>query len=204
MRYPRLASLGLGLLLLVLSPIRSHATTVQAPEFPALVDQADYVVRAVVKSSQSEWRETNGHRYIATRVTVEVREIIKGTPPQPLVLDFLGGRVGDDELIVEGTPRLTVGEEDILFVHGNGTVFYPLVGVMHGFYPIYHDKTSGMDYVARSNGMPLYSEKDVALPMAQLSATKIVNAQAKPMTAAAFTARVRAQVENRNKQARLN
>ncbi|MBI2517856.1 MAG: hypothetical protein HYV95_13210 [Opitutae bacterium] len=202
MRYNRFASLGLGLLL-ALSPGLARATTVQPPEFPALVDQADYVVRAVIKSSQSEWREKAGHRYIATKVTLEVREVIKGTPPATVVLDFLGGRVGDDELRVEGAPRLTVGEEDILFVQGNGTVFYPLVGVMHGFYPIFHDKASGSDYVVRSNGMPLYSEKDVALPMMQLSATKAVNAQAKPMTAAAFSTRIRAQVENRNQQKRL-
>lgn len=199
MRYNRFASLGLGLLL-AFSPGLVHATSVQAPEFPELVDQADYVVRAVVKSSLSEWRESNGHRTIATKVTLEVREVIKGTPPQPLVLDFLGGRVGDDELIVQGAPRLTVGEEDIFFVHGNGKVFYPLVGVMHGFYPIYHDKKAGQDYVVRSNGMPLYAEQDVVLPMTQLGAAKAGNTQLKPMTAAAFTARIRAQAETQSKQ----
>jgi hypothetical protein len=203
MRYTHLASLGFGLLLAI-QPAPARATSVQAPEFTALVEQADYVVRAVVKSARSEWRETGGHRYIATKVTLEVREVIKGTPPLPLVLDFLGGRVGDDELIVEGVPRLTVGEEDILFVRGNGRAFYPLVGVMHGFYPIYRDQKSGQDYVARSNGMPLYHERDVSLPLMELSATKATDAQAKPMTAAAFASRIRAQTSHRNQQNRLN
>lgn len=203
MHYSRLVSLGFGLLL-ALQPALTHATSVRAPEFPALVDQADYVVRAIVKAARSEWREEHGHRYIATKVTLQLREVIKGTPPQQLVLDFLGGRVGDDELIVEGAPQLTVGEEDIFFVHGNGTMFYPLVGVMHGFYPIIHDEKSGRDYVARSNGMPLYDEKDVSLPLMQLSAAKATNAYATPMTATAFAARIRAQAGNRNHQARLN
>ncbi|HTL67932.1 MAG TPA: hypothetical protein VL200_09745 [Lacunisphaera sp.] len=177
---------------LAASPLRSFGTTVQAPEFDQLVAQADYVVRATVKSIDSAWREKDGHRFIASRVTLDVKEVIRGTPPSPLVLDMVGGTVGDDTLTVEGAPKFHVGDENILFVHGNGTVFYPLVAVMHGVYPIFRDRQTGREYALRSNGMPLYSENDVSLPMTKLSAVKVQNPSAQPMTASEFAAKIRA------------
>ena len=86
---------------------------------------------------------------------------------------------------------LQIGEEDIFFVHGNGRMLSPFVGIMHGVYPVFHDFKSGQDLVLRSNGMPLYSEQDVSLPMTRLSAVKVQNPAAPPLTAAAFIRLVR-------------
>src|SRR5271166_2888957 len=80
-------------LALSLLPISGHATTVIAPDFDTLVSQADYVVRAVVKSKAAEWRSDAHGRHIMTKVTLDVKEIIKGAPPSPLVLVMLGGRI---------------------------------------------------------------------------------------------------------------
>jgi hypothetical protein len=181
----------LGLAALALLPLRASATTVEAPEFRELVDTADFVVRGVVVAVDSEWREHEQRRYIATSVEIAVHEVLRGSPPQPLVLEILGGRVGDDELVVEGAPRFLVGEENIFFVRGNGRTIFPLVGIMHGLYPILHDFTSGHDYVLRSNGMPLYSEQDVSLPMTRLSSVKVKNPAAPMLTAGAFSRLVR-------------
>jgi hypothetical protein len=178
-----------GLLLL---PFRAFATSVVAPDFSTLVNDADYVVHAVVKSVTSDWREHDGHRYIATKVELEVKEVIKGTPPSPLVLDVMGGRVGDEELVVTGVTKFLVGDEDILFVQGNGHQVYPLVAMMHGRYPLFRDAKTGEKYVVRSNGMPLYSEQDVSLPMTTLSPLKTQSPAAKPMTADTFVQKVRA------------
>ncbi len=142
----------------------TRATTVEPPTFAALVNESDYIVRAVVKSVRSEWREKNGHRNIFTLVEIEVLEVISGTPPQPLVLEMLGGRVGEDEMVVQGMPMFTVGQEDILFVRGNGRQFYPLTAAMHGRYPI-HRKPGARAQVARSNQLPLHDTAEVALPM---------------------------------------
>lgn len=181
-----------GLILsLALLPLRSHATSVEAPAFNALVDQSDYIVRAVAKSVTPEWRENAGRRYIVTKVELEVIETLRGTPPSPLVLEMVGGRIGEQELIVEGAPRFYVGDENILFVHGNGRLVSPLVAIMHGLYPVMRDAQSGQEYVLRSNGMPLYSEQDVALPMTKLSALKQQNPSAKPMSATSFALLVR-------------
>lgn len=188
-RLPTLLGLAVALVLL---PLRSLATSVEPPAFDQLVGMSDYVVRATVKSVTSAWRDKNGHHYIATQVALDVKEVIRGTPPNPLVLDMVGGKVGEEELRVEGAPQFNVGDEGIFFVHGNGTYLSPLVGIMHGLYPIFKDAKTGTEYAVRSNGMPLYSEQDVSLPMTKLSPVKARNPAALPMTAAAFISKIRA------------
>lgn len=184
--------LGWFALLALVTTVR--ATTVIAPDFNRLVDSSDYIVRAVVLSVVSEWHtppNQPGDRYIRTNVTLDVLEVIKGTPPSPLVLTHLGGRVGEDEFTVDGAPKFTVGQESILFVKGNGRQISPLVGMMHGFYPIRRDKATGHSQVMRSNGQPLYNEQEVSLPPTTASSTLSRNPQARPMTSADFAARIR-------------
>jgi len=185
-----LTGLALGLSLLTRLP----ATTVEAPDIDSLIGQSDYVVRAVVKSATAEWREHAGQRYIGTRVELEIREVIKGAPPSPLVLDLVGGRIGEDELAIQGMPRFQVGDENVLFVHGEKRQMLPLVAMMHGVYPILREARSGEAYVLRSNGLPLYSAQDVSLPMNRLSTVKQQNPYARPLTAAAFIRQIRDRV----------
>lgn len=185
-----LTGLALGLSLLSRLP----ATTVDAPDIDSLINQSDYVVRAVVKSATAEWREHAGQRYIGTRVELEVSEVIKGTPPSPLVLDLIGGRIGEDELAIQGMPKFQVGDENVLFVHGEKRKMLPLVALMHGVYPILREARSGEAYVLRSNGLPLYSTQDVSLPMNRLSAVKQQNPSARPLTATAFIRQLRDRV----------
>jgi len=154
----------------------ARATTVIPPNFNKLVSQADYIVRAVVKSVNSELSTDGGKRHIVTKVELDVQEVISGTPPQPLVLEMLGGKVGVDEMVVDGAPKFVVGDEDILFVHGNGRQFNPLVALMYGRYPILEEAGTGRRYVARANGLPLRSEQEVDKPMV----APAVNAQASP------------------------
>lgn len=186
-----LTGLALGLALL---PSRLPATTVEAPDIDSLISQSDYVVRAVVKTATAEWKEHDGQPYIGTRVELAVREVIKGAPPTPLVLDLIGGRIGQDKLAIQGMPEFQVGDESILFVHGEQRKVYPLVALMHGVYPIQRETPSGEAYVLRSNGLPLYSTKDVALPMNRLSSVKQQNPAARPLTASAFIRQIREKV----------
>ena len=195
MNRPRACVWAVLALALCLIPQRSFATTVVAPDFDSLVSQADYVVRAVVKSKTSEWRTDGQGRHIITKVKLDVREIIKGAPPSPLVLEMLGGRIGSDEMVVEGAPSFIVGDEQILFVHGNGRQFIPVVAIMYGQYLIAHDSASGQDFIHRSNGSPLYDVKDVALPMTAANALGI--GVPRPLTATEFAAKIRASVSQR-------
>jgi hypothetical protein len=189
-RHYLLIGLALGLTLLARLP----ATTVDAPDLDSLINQSDYVVRAVVKSATAEWREHAGQRYIGTRVELEISEVIKGAPPSPLVLDLIGGRIGEDELAIQGMPRFRVGDENVLFVHGEHRKMIPLVALMHGVYPILRETRSGEAYVLRSNGRPLYSAQDVSLPMNQLSTLKQQNPSVRPLTAGAFIQQIRDRV----------
>lgn len=154
-----------GLLLGLATAPAGFATTVIAPEFPELVNGSDYIVRARIKSLTYETKSRAGRELIFTNLEVEVLEVIAGTPPSPLVLTMLGGKMGDLELTVDGAPKFAVGDEDILFVSGNGRNFHPLHGVMHGRYPVRKDRLSGREYMTRNNGVTLADVAEVALPL---------------------------------------
>ncbi len=170
-------------LILPWTAVPSRATTVIPPEFPQLVNESDYIVRAVVKSVTSEWRGPKGQGSIFTLVELEVREVISGTPPQPLVLEMLGGKVGDQEMTLQGAPRFRVGQEDILFVQGNGRNIHPLMAMMHGRYPIRKEPGTGREYVVRSNEVPLEDTAEVALPMAEGTAAELQRRMKNPARA---------------------
>lgn len=142
----------------------SRATTVIPPQFDELVNESDFIVRGVVKSVKSEWRENQGRRYILTYVEVNIQEVISGAPPSPLVLEILGGRVGEEAMVVDGVPKFEVGQEDILFVRGNGHQFCPLTALMHGRYPVVREK-NGRAHISRSNHVPLHETAEVAQPL---------------------------------------
>lgn len=172
----------------------AHATSVKPPAFEELVNGADYVVRARVTAVEAVATPRPGGRpRIHTKVTLEVVETIAGTAPSPLVLTLLGGRVGDVELRVEGVPEFAVGDEDVLFVHGNGRTFFPLYAVMHGRYRIKRDDT-GREYVARSNEVPMADVAEVAMPMTEGGAAvlqKKFKSKAEALTPATFAEQIR-------------
>jgi hypothetical protein len=147
--------------------IAARATSVIPPDFSDLVNGSDYIVRARVKAMTGEIRLRNGHERIYTNVELEVLEVIAGTPPSPLILTMLGGKSGTKELKVAGAPKFAVGNEDILFVQGNGKAVTPLYAMMHGQYPVLYDKARRRTYVCRSNLVPLQDAAEVALPLAE-------------------------------------
>jgi hypothetical protein len=183
---------GVLLLAVVVCPTPAQATTVIPPSFDDLVNQSDYVVRAVVKSVSCEWRSEGANRHILTKVELEVEEVIAGNPPTPLVLEMLGGKIGDLQMVVQGTPEFKVGDEDILFIHGNGIQFNPLVALGHGRYPIKHDAQTGRSYMTRSNGEILHDEQEVAKPLEENGALKAETiSPASPLSPEAFVTRIK-------------
>jgi hypothetical protein len=173
---------------------RAVATTVEPPEFDRLVELSPQIVRATVTAISSEWRANPvdpTQRVIKSRITLEVRESIKGTASRVLVIEALGGRVGDDELRIEGAPEFKVGQESIFFLNGIERAYTPLTALMHGYYPIRRDKRTGADHVLRSNGKPLFHEQEVALPLAASNFLHARNPQAPGLTVAEFTSKIR-------------
>jgi hypothetical protein len=187
----RFSAAALALLLIA---VPARATTVIPPDFTELVGRAEYVVRATVKSVTSEFRTTAQGRAIFTKVELQVHETITGTPPAALVLELLGGTVGETTMRVEGVPLFHVGDEDILFVQANGKQFYPLVGIMHGKYPVKRDARTGAAIVTRSNGVPLH---DVSEVKGDLDHAATAAAATQPaLTPEAFAGKIRASYQS--------
>jgi hypothetical protein len=172
----------------------ARATTVVPPDFVQLVNGSDYVVRARVKAASAERRLVGTRPLIFTRIELEVIEVLAGAPPERPVLEMLGGQIGDEELWIEGAPRFAVGDEDIIFVSGNGANFHPLYALGHGRYRITRDG-AGRERVLRSNGVPLEDVAEVALPLSDGSAAAWqarLRPSTRALTPAEFGALVRA------------
>ncbi|MBS0630963.1 MAG: hypothetical protein JSS11_03550 [Verrucomicrobia bacterium] len=170
------------------------ATTVVPPEFSQLVSGSDCIVRAVVKNvtSVKKSRAPGRSAKIFTEVELQVIEVIAGTAPASLTLEMLGGRIGDQELTVEGAPQFHVGDEDILFVRGNGRNISPLYGMMHGRYRVLKD-AAGRRYVARSDGEPLRTTAQISTPMGESTGdTRSAQATSVALTPEDFIAQIKA------------
>lgn len=197
----RVAPRAIWLALLALCSLATaSATTVEPPTFDRLVNESDYVVHALTKSVIAEKRvSADGKGKIVTRVELEVIEVIAGTPPPKIILEFLGGRVGREQLTVQGSPQFRAGDEDILFVSGNGRSICPLYAMMHGRYLVQKDPTSGRKRVARSDGSALENTQQVAAPIEAHAAAEEPRRQTAALAAAldptAFISQIRAQVK---------
>lgn len=182
------------------------ATSVIPPDLRQLANESDYVIRAVVTAVDSEYRESDRGRKIYTKVTVEVREVIAGHPPATVVLEMLGGRMGSQEMTIEGAPRFRVGDEDVLFVKNNGRTMYPLLAMMHGRYPILRD-ANGREYVALSNHLPLTDVAQISQPLTGGSAAELqrrMAGTAAALTPAQFTQQIKAAIDPDYLRARQN
>lgn len=128
------------------------AASFEPRDFDALVAEADQVVigTAVTMSARR-----TGPREIVTDYRFSDLEIVKGTLlTTSLKLTMLGGTVGTDSLTVAGAPTFQRGVRYLVFVSGNGSVMFPLVGGHQGIFQIRKDAVSGTsrvhDYAGRA------------------------------------------------------
>lgn len=143
------------------APALARATTVDPPDFATLTKNADLIFRGEVSAVNSEWVGEGAQRNIVTRVTFNVLKALKGNPGSPYVLTMLGGTVGDVTMEVDGAPKFQVGQRSLLFVEGNGFQFVPLVGIMHGHYPVAKDASTGEDVVLKHDGSALTGTAEI-------------------------------------------
>src|ERR1700677_4906107 len=139
----------------------AHATIVIPPDFSTMVQRADVIFRGQVTGIRSEWSGEGTQKAIFTYVTFDVQKTLKGEAKTPYVLKMLGGVVGDDVMQVDGVPKFTVGDKTILFVENNGTQFFPVVGIMHGYFKIDTDPVTKNEVVLKYNGTPLQGTADI-------------------------------------------
>ena len=100
------------LLLILIVPLFAFTTTFNKTDINKLFKTSTLVVEAKIASKQSEWVG----RKIITKVNVEVLQTYKGSSPADIQFQMLGGRSGNQELIIHGNPRIETGETVLLFL----------------------------------------------------------------------------------------
>lgn len=133
------------------------AMTSVPTDFERQVRVAEQIVLAEVVATTPEWVESPNGRLIRTVVEVRVRERLKGSGPETLKLQFMGGKIGPRELTIPGMPKFQPGTAEFLFIAENGRAVCPLVGLHAGRLPVV--QRDGAAYVFRHDGEPL---RDVA------------------------------------------
>jgi len=132
LRFKSLAGLIGALLMTLLTVGPADASIVQGLELEELVAHADRIVLGRVLFSES-FERPNGQFGTWHRISVE-REI-RGQAPdeQEVMVETLGGQIGDIAMRVEGEPSFTVGERVLVFIRDDGpyTAFRP-VGMGQG------------------------------------------------------------------------
>jgi hypothetical protein len=193
------------LALTVLAPV-VRATSVVPPSFPELVNEAEAIYRGRVTAVQPrrvERLDGNGS-VIKTFVTVAIDKVLKGPQQKEIVLEFLGGTIGDESMTVSGMPKFNPGAEEFVFVQRNGVQFCPLVAVMHGRYKVLRDEAAAREFIARDNGAPLTDVAEVELPMNQLPAQLRAASAARALTPAAFEASIAFEVQRPTLRGKIN
>ena len=115
-----------------LLPSPANGSIVQGLELQELVAHADRIVLGRVLFSES-FQRADGQ--FGTWHRIEVEREIRGraSDEREMIVETLGGHIGDIAMRVEGEPSFRVGERVLVFVHGGGpyTAFRP-VGMGQG------------------------------------------------------------------------
>ena len=132
MRHPPLLRPLLLLFLLMSAP--AGATVYLPADFAEMVTASRLVVHGTVVDVRSE--PTPDRRSIATQVTVDVAEALKGTPGESVTFRVPGGQVGRYRRIVVGAPEFERGDEVVLFLTARGPSIPYVFGLSQGVYRV--------------------------------------------------------------------
>ena len=130
------------LLATLITASSAHGSLVQALDLSELVAQSDRIVVGRVVLAEVFQR---GDGSITTWYRVEVERELRSDAPtrdeEPeVIVQVLGGQIGDLGMRVEGEPRFSVGERAVIFMReGNQLAFRP-VGMAQGVMRIRMDE----------------------------------------------------------------
>ena len=116
-------------------PTIPKKTVVPPMFYSEIVGKAQQIVTGTVTKSVCKYER--GKETIVTYVTLAVRKIHKGKVGKTLTLRFVGGRMGEDILMVPLMPQLEVGTTYLLYVDGlAGKKVSPIVGFFQGCFEV--------------------------------------------------------------------
>lgn len=115
----------------------------KAGELGGLAEQSNLVIRGRVAKVEYKLSEPNADGEGAlpfTIVTYEIGDVLRGKPSgQTFTMRFVGGADGMGRFLdVSGVPQFEEGDEDLLFIAGNGEEACPLVLCEWGRFRILH------------------------------------------------------------------
>jgi hypothetical protein len=170
-----------------------RATSLVPPSFPELVAEAEAIYRARVTDLQARHvTAPDGTAIIKTYVTFAVERTFKGADRAAVTLEFLGGTVGPESMVVSGMPVFNLGGAEYVFVQRNGIQFCPLVAMGHGRYRILRHAAGSREYLVRDNGLPLTDLAEVEMTLhtlqTPLHVARAAAAVGRALTPAAFEA----------------
>lgn len=130
---------GLGPAARISGSLSAWASSVGSPlSISELAARADVIVLGVVVGARSAWDDTGS--VIVTVVDVRPEELLKGGPgPSVLRVRHLGGRVGDQAMVVAGAPSFADGERVLLFLAGDPRRELTVVGLAQGKFTVTQD-----------------------------------------------------------------
>jgi hypothetical protein len=127
----------------------SLATTAKLASDEQLVLTSRLILTGTVQSVQADWDKKRQNIY--TYVTVKISEVLKGQiRNDTVVIKQAGGRVGDDEIIIDGAPKYQVGQDVLLFLNTLPDGALTIAHLFQGKYEIITDAESGLKIAQRT------------------------------------------------------
>ena len=117
----------------------AYGSIVQALDLDDLVEQSDQILLGRVVFSES-FQRANGTLGTWHRIVIERDVRGSASGEQEVIVETLGGQLGDIGMRVEGEPSFSVGERVVVFVRGDGgyAAFRPV-----GYGPRRHARPDG-------------------------------------------------------------
>ncbi len=128
-----------------------------------LADTANLVVEGRVATVDVRWDE--GRTCINTYATLAVERVHKGQAGGQVVVKVPGGRVGDEEVRVEGVARFAAGEEVMAFLWKDGRGEWIVLGEAQGKFLLTQEAKTGRRMAENSlKGLCLVMRGDAKAP----------------------------------------
>ena len=112
----------------------AHATVIVPADLPTLARDSELIVRGRVLQIRSQM--TGGPRTIESLVTLQVTEVVKGTPGSTVTVRIPNGQVGRYRRVMIGAPEFTEGEEVVLFLRWRAPELPTVFGLNLGVYRV--------------------------------------------------------------------